>query len=741
MSSATLTRALRSELQPHRLIPSLVAGTIVGVISVTYALSFSFLVFSGDLSEYLPQYLSFALFSSAAVGLMVGIFSSGAFSGIVQDAPAAICGLNAAAIAAALPAEVSSQTKFLTVIVAIGFTAILTGAASWLLGQLNLGSLLRFIPYPVVGGFLVGTGWLLFAGSFSITADIALSFQNLAQLFQGDRLPLWGTGFAYAAVMTAISRRWSHWALLPSSILISVSLFYLCLLFTQTSIDTATELGWLIDVPDTVEAWRPLAPQTFFQVDWSVIIPRLGGILTALLLTVIAVLLSSSGLEVAIKRDVELNQELKAVGMANIVTGLGGGLIGYHGVSTSLLMYKIGARSRLAPLVAGSISVFALLAGPAAVALMPKFLLGGLVGFLGLSLLAEWLYDAWFKLSKLDYFNVVVILGVIVVAGFLQGVAYGIIVAVILFVINYSRIPVARHTLTGESYTSRVRRLPSQERILRKHGQQIHILQLQGLLFFGTASRLLTEVRDRLDDPNLKPLKFVILDFRLVSGLDSSVIVNFQKLKQIAEQTAIGLVFTNLSPHNKQQLEQGEVLVEGDSLCYVFPDLDQGVAWCEDQLLRLSKLRRSRSMPLFMQLKARFPEPDLVPILMQTYLVPMQLDEQESLFQKGDACDGLYFLETGQISLLDTDEQGQSRRIATYVRGTPIGERGLYQKSTYLFTAVADRKSSLFFLPTGALERMEERHPQLASALHRFTVRLLAERLEHREREIQELLK
>lgn len=146
-------------------------------------------------------------------------------------------------------------------------------------------------------------------------------------------------------------------------------------------------------------------------------------------------------------------------------------------------------------------------------------------------------------------------------------------------------------------------------------------------------------------------------------------------------------------------------------------------------------------MPLFIQLKARFPEPDLVPLLMQSYLIPMQLDVAEHLFRKSDPYDGLYFLETGQISLMNTDATGLSRRIATYDRGTLIGERGLYRRSTYPFTAVADRKSRLFFLPTDALERMEQRHPHLASALHRFTVSLLAERLDYRDQEIQELLK
>jgi SulP family sulfate permease len=537
------------------------------------------------------------------------------------------------------------------------------------------------------------------------------------------------------------SRRLRHWALIPGSILVAITLFYGGVLLTQTPLAIVTAQGWLLEIPAEIEPWRPLSPLAITQVDWLLLVPQTWGILSVALITVISMLLNSSGIEVSTQRDIELNQELKAVGIGNVLTGLGGGLVGFHGVSVSLLMDKIGSRGRLSGLVAVGVTLAVLMAGTSVIALIPKFLLGGLVAFLGLSLLLEWLYDAWFKLTLADYLNVVMILGVIVFVGFLPGVAYGIMVAAILFVINYSRTAVSRHPLTGTSYRSRVRRLNSHERILRKNGEQIHILQLQGLLFFGTGSQLLAEVKDRLTQPDLKPLKILVLDFRLVSGIDSSAVVSFVKLRYIAEKNDFILVFTSLPDTVEGLLRQGGALTTDDPNLYVFPDLDRGAAWCEDFLLKQSNLRRSRAMPLFIQLKATFPAPDLVPLLMQSYLVPMQLDPGENLFQRGDAYDGLYFLESGQITLLDPLPNGSIERVATYNRGTTIGERGLYQKSTHRFSAVADTKSRLYFLPTNALERMEERHPQLASALHRFVVQSMADRLDYRDQEIQELLK
>ncbi|NBD33840.1 MAG: hypothetical protein GVY17_12970, partial [Cyanobacteria bacterium] len=165
---SSLMKRLQAELEPQRLIPSLLAGAILGIMLISYSFSFSFLVFSGELSRFLPQYVGFSLLTSVVVALALAVSSSTKASGMVQDAPAAISGVNAIAVATALPATISDETKFVNLVALLGLTTVLTGVVSWLLGQWNLGNLMQFIPYPVVGGFLAGTGWLLLAGSFKL---------------------------------------------------------------------------------------------------------------------------------------------------------------------------------------------------------------------------------------------------------------------------------------------------------------------------------------------------------------------------------------------------------------------------------------------------------------------------------------------------------------------------------------------------------------------------------------------
>ena len=73
---------------------------------------------------------------------------------------------------------------FLTVVAATFLVTVLCGIVFFVMGRFRLGGLVRFVPYPVVGGFLAGTGWLLFkAGAQRIHGD-AGEVGNVLQLFE-----------------------------------------------------------------------------------------------------------------------------------------------------------------------------------------------------------------------------------------------------------------------------------------------------------------------------------------------------------------------------------------------------------------------------------------------------------------------------------------------------------------------------------------------------------------------------
>jgi len=224
-----------------------------------------------------------------------------------------------------------------------------------------------------------------------------------------------------------------------------------------------------------------------------------------------------------------------------------------------------------------------------------------------------------------------------------------------------------------------------------------------------------------------------------VSGLDASAVLSFAKLKQVASSKGVHLLFTDLSHDAMQRLKQGDCLEADDPFCHVFADLDRGLEWCEQQILMESNVSELEARSLSEHLKSGFSDPVQVDRLMGR-LESRLFAEGDYLFHQGDPFDGLYFVGSGQVSVVLDLSEGQTKRIRTYTVGNTIGEMGLYRKTLRMASVVADKPSMVYFLPTESFEQIEASDPLLASNIHRFVVNLLAERLQHREQELKNLL-
>jgi SulP family sulfate permease len=344
--------------------------------------------------------------------------------------------------------------------------------------------------------------------------------------------------------------------------------------------------GWLLGPFLEKKLWQPLAFETLTRVDWSAILAQTTNIAAIMGFSAPSVLLAAGGLELVTERHIELNRELKAAGIANIVSGFGGGMVGYHTVSDSTLAYRMGARSRLVGLSTAGLCAIVLIDGASFLSFFPKPVLGGLLLFLGLSFLADWIYDGWLKLSKADYILVLIILILIGTVGFLPGVGVGFLASMILFVFEYSRKSATRYVASGATRRSHIARSPQQDQRLSEKGDQIYILGLREFIFFGTANGQLDRIRRRLQDPQRLPLKFVVFDFQNVVGFDSSAVRSFIKIKQIAAENQVKLIFHSIEPAVSKRLEQGGCIKIDNPICQVFPNMDQSLEWCEEQILK-----------------------------------------------------------------------------------------------------------------------------------------------------------
>lgn len=715
-------------LRPERLLPILLAGLLIGALEVAVATSFATLLFNGEMAGYLARGVGMALFSAAiSIAITSLLTSYPTIIGGNQDAPAAIMSVIAATIAAlAAPTEV----RLATIVIAVVLTTSITGIFLSGLGMFRLAGLVRFLPYPVAGGFLAGTGWLLVTGGIGTMAKVSFSILDPSALFEPGRLIYWLPGLVLAILTLILSGRIRHPLFMPAVIVTIATGFYLMAVASGASLVELSEKGWLLGPFPGGRLWQPISSAELAAVDWRALIPQLPNIVGVVVITAIALLLNASGLELSMKRDLDLNREMRVAGVANLVSGLGGGMVCFIQLSFSVLADKLGGASRLTGLIAAAVCGVTLWVGGAALGRMPTLVFGTLLIYLGLSFLWEWVIDARTRLPRVDYAIVLLILVVIAAFGFLQGVVVGIIATIVMFVVSYSRTSVVKHELSVASFKSRVTRNAEQRALLDTLGEQSYILQLQGFIFFGTANSLLERVRERI---RRAPARHVLIDFRQAIGLDSTALLSFIKMQQLAHDSGFVLVLSGLSPALMKQFNRGGLSAEPGILQFA-DDLDHAVEWSEDELCR-SAADDTLPRTLAAYLMALAPETPAERIV--GYMERIELAAGDRLIDQGAESDDLYFIESGQVTAQLESADGPPMRLETMHGGRIVGELGFYLGTRRSAAVVADEPSVIYLLSRDTLARIEQDAPDVALALHRIIIHLLGERVLHLVRAVE----
>jgi SulP family sulfate permease len=711
------------------------AGLILGVYELFLAISLANLIFSGPLRSDLARGISIALIGASVNILFMVIFSrtDGIIAG-AQDNPAVLMAVVAGSFVGTIGAGKDLAATLVTFIFA---ATLLVGAFFFLLGQFKLGGLARYVPYPVIGGFIAGTGWLIVRGAIGVMADHSLAPENLPALLASDQLLLWAPGVVFGMTIFFGSRIVKHFMTLPVILMGGLIVFYVILALTGTSIDDATNRGLLMGDLGGSGSWRPLTLDEFKQTDWRAIVSQGGNIGAILALSAIGALLNISGLELTFGEDMDLNHELRMVGFSNLISAGAGGMVGYHSLGVTTLGYRMGARSRLFGASVGAVILTTLVAGGSILAYMPKLLLGGILVYIGIGFLNEWVVGGRRKMGRVDYAAVLIILVIIALSGFLVGVGVGLVFMVANFIVNYSRLNLFYRAVSGAEMASNVIRDSYHRKTLTKLGRHVYVLELQGYIFFGTANVILERIRKRCASTEEKPLMYMLLDFRRVTGLDSSAAISFLKVKHLADTRNFTLIFTHLSEERLVELKQNGLEIGNHFM--LFPDLDHGLEYCEDDLLkRFAVTQRHLSATLLMQMADNgFNKADAIRLI--AYLEQVKLEPGDYLMRQGEESDSLVFIEIGQVSVYLELEDGKRVRLQKQTMGTIVGEVGLYLDVPRSATVIADIHTQAYRLSREALERMKTDDPDLAIAFNAMMVRLVSERLISTNRELAAL--
>ena len=178
--------------------------------------------------------------------------------------------------------------------------------------------------------------------------------------------------------------------------------------------EQAAENG-LLPIIESAGTLAPVFHWEYLQeVKWIAIWEQLGGIVVVALLCSMMLLLDVSGIELLANKDLNPDHELEVMGYANVVNGMLGGFSGVHDASDTALVDRLGGKYRLMGIVNSLLVAAAILAGTEFMELVPAFLLGGLLIYVGLGFLIDWVWKARDELPLSDYVVVILILVVII---------------------------------------------------------------------------------------------------------------------------------------------------------------------------------------------------------------------------------------------------------------------------------------------------------------------------------------
>jgi SulP family sulfate permease len=716
-----------------------VAGAISGVVQIAYCISFAALIFTGDLAGGFSLGLAGLIMGAVVTCVVIALTST--FSPVVggPDSPAvAVMSVLASSIATALAAKGASHDQMiLNVLVALSVSTLLTGILLYGTGALRFGQWLRFIPYPVIGGFLAASGFLLITGGMEVVTqtNLTLSPTSWEVLYSPAYTPQIVLGALFAVSIPILGRFVPNYLALPLAffgflLVMDVGLFG----FVR---DAAVRSAWFLPSLGELSLWLPINAIMSQQVDWGVIAQSSAEIGSFCGVMAIALLLDVSSLEVARQKTGDLDQEFRSNGLANLLAAVFGGFGGSLSMNACLLLDESGATTRWAGAIVGIVCAIILFSGADVGAVVPKAILAGMLAYLGVMIIVE-LWEAPAKSSWTEWALTGIMTLVIINFGYFMGVVLGVIGACLMFALSYSRIGVIRRHLTRYEFASNVERSPEQTRLLREEGKRVHVFWLSGFIFFGSSNGLFERIKRVIEGQRDKPVGYVVLDFGSVPGLDTSAVLSLVKLRNYCEEQGVTLGFSGLSEVMQEGFEKADFF--GSSRPHqVFGSRNEAVEWCEDMLLMHHEVGEASTYSFESWLKAEFGE--LVDFdRIARYMERRELEAGEFLFRQGEPADSVVLQASGCVAITIIDEHGRPIRLRRMVGHTIVGEMGFYRGVPRTAHVIAEGPTVIYRLTREAFDKMQEEDPTAAGAFHQLIIRLLSDRLEFANREISALL-
>ncbi len=709
------------------------------LVALPSAIAFGVTIFSALGASHAAQGAVAGMLGAVALGLIAS--SLGGTRRLIS-APCAPAAAVLAAVAVELAQEGAAPEGTLVMLALIGLAA---GAMQVVFGALGIGRLIKYMPYPVVSGYLSGVGLIIILSQ----VPRFLGAPRGATLWSAAAAPgqwLW-QGIAVGAVTVAVMALAPRLTkAVPATILAlgaGVAAYFGLAAADRSLLELAGNALVVGPLGGSGEgflaagaarwgaAW--LQPETLARV----LVPA----------ATLAVLLSIDTLKTCVVLDTltrtrhDPNRELLGQGAANIAASAIGGVPGAGTMGATLVNLSSGAQTRASGAIAGALALAAFLALGNLIAWLPIAALAGILIVIGVRMI-DWASIAFLR-NRSTMLDFAVIAAVVIVAetwSLVAASAVGVALAVLLFIREQVGATVVHRRSTGAQTFSRQVRLPVEMKALQAHGEETAIFELQGSLFFGTTDQLYDAL-----EPELKTRRYVILDMQRVQSFDITAAHMLEQVEDMLSERGAFLLFSDLprslpSGRDIQRYFDEVGLVRAEHRVRVFDELDNALEWVEERVLQEESLARALEAPLELRefdVFAGRKEETLAAL--DACLERRAYKAGEKVFAAGDTGDELYLIRRGAVRIVLPLRGREPHHLATFARGNFFGEMSFLDREPRSADAVAFTDADLFVLSRARFDEVAAGHKRLAMQLFGGLARVLAIRLRYANAEVRAL--
>ena len=715
-------------------------GLAAMLVALPSAIAFGVTIFSPLGGSYAAQGALAGILGATALGLIAGAFGG---TNRLISAPCA----PAAAVLSALAIQMSQDgITAESVVLMLTLIGLICGLLQVSFGSVGLGRLIKYVPYPVVSGYLTGVGLTIIISQVPKFLGVEKGTAFWDGLASPSTWQWQGVTVGVVTMAVMVTAPLATKAV-PAAILglLSGVIAYFGFSLADPALrdlqNNALVIGPLGGAGASFGAaiagrWNAIANLNFADLG-RVMIPA----------ATLAVLLSIDTLKTCVVLDAltrsrhNSNRELIGQGLGNVAAAFIGGMPGAGQMGATLVNMSSGAQTRLSGLIEGALALVAFLILGTFIAWIPIAALAGILIVIGFRMFdRDSLHLLQSRTTVLDF---VVILAVVVTAltvSLIAASGVGIALAIMLFIREQIRGSIVRSKAYGNQMFSKRVRLPDEMAILEKRGDATAIFELQGSLFFGTTDQLYTTL-----EPELKTRSYIVLDMRRVQSVDLTAVHMLEQIQgMLAERNAL-LIFSHLpanvpSGQDMRKYFDQVGLVRTERKVQTFGELDEALEWIEERLIEEEHLERLQEKPLELrEIDVFLGRKESTLAALESCMDKRSYKAGEKIFARGDAGDEMFLIRRGAVRIVLPLTESQGHHLATFGRGNFFGEMAFLDPAPRSADAVALTDTDLFVLSRTRFDTLAEEHKKLAIGLVLSVARVLAIRLRYADAELHAL--